>query len=122
MEKRSAADSYSGLAWSSSASCPPSRFDLSLHVADFVEDREAFFKDASAGEAQSLLRQVADAHAAGLLHGAVVQRLETGKHLHQGGFAGAISAHKRGFLPGPDQPVGLKKQYARPKPLARILQ
>ena len=41
--------------------------DLLFHIAQFVEDREAFLEDAAPGERQTLLRQVADAHAAGLL-------------------------------------------------------
>ena len=97
-------------------------FDLPLHLADFVENGQAFFKDGAAGEPQPFLRQVADAHAAGLLHGAVVQRLKTGEHFHECGFPGAIGADQGGFLAGPDEPVGLKKEYARSKPLARILQ
>ncbi len=71
---------------------------------------------------QPLLRQVADADAAGLLERAVVQRLESGEHLHQRGFAGAVGAHERGFFVVADEPVGLKKQHARAEPLSGILE
>src|SRR5487761_2419973 len=40
--------------------------------------------------ADGLLRQITDAHAARLLHRAVVQRLQPGQHLHQRGLAGSV--------------------------------
>ena len=43
--------------------------DFALHLVQFVEDGEAFLEYRAAGEAQSLLRQVADADAARLLEG-----------------------------------------------------
>jgi hypothetical protein len=101
---------------------PCSAFDLALHRAQFVEDRQALFKDGAPGQLQPLLRQVADAHAAGLLHHAVVKAFETGEHLHQRGFSGAVGTDKRGFLVAADEPIGFEKENARTKPLAGILQ
>ena len=101
---------------------PGQLLDLALHLAQFVEDGEAFFEDGAAGELQALLRQVADAHAARLLQRAVVERFQAGQHLHQRGFAGAVGAHQRGLFLVADEPVGLKKQHPRPEPLAGILQ
>ena len=46
---------------------PAEPLDLALHLAQLVEDGQAFFKDRPAGEPQTLLRQIADAHAARLL-------------------------------------------------------
>jgi hypothetical protein len=68
------------------------------------------------------VRQIADAHAAGLLEGAVVERFKPGEDLHERGFAGAVGADERGFFFGADEPVGLEKQDARAKALAGILQ
>jgi hypothetical protein len=47
---------------------PGEPLDLALHRAQFVEDRQAFLENRAPGEPQALLRQVADAHAARLLH------------------------------------------------------
>src|SRR6266567_2984934 len=96
--------------------------DLLLHVAEFVEDGETFFEDGAASEAEALLRQVADAHAAGLLEGAVVERFEAGEHPHEGGFAGAVGSDEGGFFARSNEPVGFEEQYSRSKPLAGILQ
>ena len=41
--------------------------DLALHFAQFVKDGEALLEDAAPGQVQSLLGQVANAHAACLL-------------------------------------------------------
>ncbi len=101
---------------------PAQALDFALHLAEFVEDGEALFENGAAREAQAFLRQVADAHAARLLHAAVVERLEAGQHLHQRGFAGAVGADQRGSFLVSDQPVGLKKQDARTEALAGILQ
>ena len=101
---------------------PGQMLDLLFHIAQLVKDCQALFKDTAPGEPQPLLRQVADAHATGLLHLAVVQRLKAGEHLHQRGFAGPIGAHQSGLFARPDQPVGFKKQYAGAKPLSGILQ
>jgi hypothetical protein len=95
---------------------------LRLHLAQFVKDGEALFKDRSAGELKALLRQIADAHAAGLLHLAVVQRFKASKDLHQSGLAGAVGADQRGLLLATDEPVGLQEEYTRSKALAGILQ
>ena len=88
---------------------PTEPLDLVLHLVQVVKDREAFFEDGPPGQPQPFLRQVADAHAARLLHGAVVQRLKAGQHLHQCRFAGAVGAHEGGLFPRPDEPVGLKE-------------
>ena len=101
---------------------PAQPLHLALHVAQLVEDRQALLEDAAPRQQQALLGQVADAHAAGLLHLAVVQRLLTRQHLHQRRLAGAVGAHQRRLLARPDQPVGLQKQDSRSKPLAGILQ
>ena len=96
--------------------------DLAFHGAQLVKDAEALLEDGSPGQPQPLLRQIADAHAARLLHHPVVERLETRQHLHQRGFAGAVCADQRSLFVAPDQPVGLGKQHARPKALSGILQ
>ena len=69
-----------------------------------------------------MLRNTPPPPAGGMLQGAVVQRFEAGQHLHQRGFAGAVGAHERGFLPRADQPVGFQEKHTRPKPLAGIFQ
>ena len=96
--------------------------DFALHLVQLVEDGEAFLEYRAAGKLQSLLRQIADADAARLLEGAVVQRLQPGQHLHQRGFSRAVRAHQRSLLVVADEPVGLKKQHARPEPLAGIFE
>ncbi len=96
--------------------------DFAFHVADFVEDGQAFLEDGAAGEAQAFLRQVADAHAAGLLELAVVEGFQAGENLHQGGLAGAVGADEGRFFPAADKPVGLKEQDPGAEPFAGILQ
>ncbi len=96
--------------------------DFALHLVQLVEDGEAFLEHRAAGKLQSLLRQVADADAARLLEGAVVQRFQSGEHLHQRGFTRAVGAHQRGLFVVADEPVGLKKQHPRAEPLAGILE
>ena len=86
-----------------------------------IEDGEALFENCAAAELEAVLWKITDAHAAGLLHGAVVEMLEPGEYLHQRGFAGAIGADERGFFLGADEPVGVEEQLARPKALACIL-
>ena len=101
---------------------PAEPLDLVAHLANFIENCQALFEDAAPSQLQTLLRQITDAHAAGLLHLAVVEGFQPGQHLHQRGFAGAVGSNKRGLLPCLDQPIGLQKQFPRSKPLAGILQ
>ncbi len=46
---------------------PGEMLDFLFHLAQFVEDGEALFKDGATGERKAFLRQIADAHAACLL-------------------------------------------------------
>ena len=85
-------------------------FEFLLHVAQLGEDREALGKNAAAAEGETLLREIADGHAAGPLQGAVVECFRAGKHLEQGRFARAVGAHKGGPLIGRDEPVGILEQ------------
>lgn len=84
--------------------------ELLLHGAQFVEDGEAFLEDGAAGEGEAILRQVADGHAFGALHRAVVERVEPGENLHERGLAGAVGADEGGALVGRDEPVGVFKE------------
>ena len=86
---------------------------FTLHLVQLVENGEAFVKHGAARELQPFLRQIADADAARLVEGSVVQRLETGENLHQRGFAGAVGAHQRSFFVVADKPVGFKEKNSR---------
>ena len=96
--------------------------DLAFHGANFVKNRQALLEDGAALEAQALLGQIADAHAAGLFRRAVVERFLAGEDLHQRGFAGAVGAHQRGLFVFANQPVSFKKEYARPEAFPGIFQ
>ena len=85
-----------------------------------VEDGQALLEDGAAGERKAVLRQVADAHAAGPLHVAVVERSRPARTFMQRGFAGAVGADQRGLLVRRDQPVGVLEKEFRAKSLARV--
>ena len=95
---------------------------FAFHGAQLVEDGEALVKDGTAGQLQAFLRQVANAHALGLLHHAIVQQLEAGQDLHERGFAGAIGADQCGFFACTDKPVGLKEENTRAEAFAGFLE
>ena len=97
-------------------------FHFAGHVADFVKDGEALLEDGTAGEDEALLRKIADAHAARGLQRAVVQGFQAGQDLHQGGFAGAVGAHKRGLFLAANEPVGFKEENTRAEAFAGILE
>ena len=95
-------------------------FHLLFKAEEFVEDREAFIEDGASGESETILREVSDAHAAGTLHLAIIKSIETGEHLHERGFAGAVRSDQSGALVGSNQPVGILKKKLRAKTLARV--
>ena len=78
--------------------------------ADLVEDGEALVEDAAAGEREAILREVAEGHALGVGALAVVERLDAGEDLEQGGLAGAVAADKAGALIRRDEPVDVFKE------------
>ena len=95
---------------------------FALHFVQFVEDGEALVKDGPAGELEPFLRQIADADAARLIEGAVIEGLEAGKNLHQRGFAGAVGADQRSFFVVADEPIRLEEEHSRPESFPGILQ
>src|SRR5581483_5087646 len=96
--------------------------NLAFHLANLFEDCKAFFKDCPASQAQAFLREVANAHTAGQLERAIVERLKTRKDLHERGLSSAIGAHQRRLFFVTDEPIRLKKEDAWSEPLAGILQ
>src|SRR5271170_6891609 len=93
-------------------------FHLFLKAEQFVKDREAFVEDGAAGEREAILRQVSDAHAFSALDLTVVEAVESGKDLHERGFAGAVRADQSSALVGSDQPVGILKEKLGAESLA----
>ena len=91
---------------------------LDFERADLVEDGEALVEDAAAGEREAVLREVAEGHALGVGALAVVERLDAGEDLEQGGLAGAVAADKAGALIRCDEPVDVLKEQFQAESLA----
>jgi hypothetical protein len=85
-------------------------FGLALEGVEVVEDGEALGEDSLAAEGEAILREVAEGHALDAGELAVVEGLEAGEDLEQGGFAGAVAADKAGALVRRDEPVGVFKE------------
>ena len=68
-------------------------FELPLHGVEFGEHRHAFGKHSAPGKCKSILRQISGSGSFGNNQGAVVERIQAGKDLHQRGLAGTIRAH-----------------------------
>jgi hypothetical protein len=92
---------------------------LGFHIAQLVEDAEAFIEDGLAAHRQAVLREVADGHALLARHRTVVERFHAAQHLQHGGLAGAVTADQPGPFVRRDEPVHLFKQQLGSKPLSR---
>ncbi len=87
------------------AHAPGQRFQFALHGVHVVKDRETFGEDRASAQVQSVLRQVAGADALAARDVAVIERLDLGQHLEQGGFPRAVGAHQSDPVLRGDQPV-----------------
>ncbi len=76
----------------------------------FCEGGQTFIEDGPTVQLQAVLRQIAEGHAAGRLHGTVVQGIKAGEDSQQGRFAGAVAADQAGALSWSDLPVDFFKQ------------
>ncbi len=85
-------------------------FLLVFERAQAGENRHALGENRAAGERQAFLRQIAEGDA--LLGGdaAGVEAFDSGQHLEQRRFAGAVGAHNAGALVGRHQPVDVFKE------------
>ena len=83
---------------------------LLFQRAQVGEDGHALGEDGAAGKRKALLRQVAEGDALLRGDGAGVEALDSGQHLEQRGFAGAVGADDAGALVGRDQPVEVFKE------------
>jgi hypothetical protein len=85
-------------------------FGLAFEGMEMVEDGEALGEDGLAAEGEAILREIAEGGAFDAGEGAVVEGLEAGEDLEQGGFAGAVAADEAGALVRRDEPVDVFKE------------
>src|SRR2546423_8092419 len=86
------------------------RFLLFLHGVQLVEDGHALVEYRSAGERQTILRQIAYGDALHLRNAAPVEPFQPGEDSQQRGLAASVGADKADALVGRDQPVQAFKQ------------
>ena len=82
-------------------------FGFAFESVEVVEDGEALGKDGFAAEGEAVLREVAEGHAFDTGELAVVEGLDAGEDLEEGGFAGAVAADEASALVRRDEPVGV---------------
>src|SRR6185437_13826878 len=95
-------------------------FHLALHVMDVFKNREAFSEHSAAGERETILGQVAAAHAALAVGGTVVKPINPGENLQQRGLSCAIRAHQTNTVVRGDEPVEILEQDFWAKTLAGL--
>src|SRR6185312_11001451 len=95
-------------------------FHLTLHVVDVFKNREAFREHSAAGERETILWQVAAAHAALAVGTAVIKAINASEHLQQRGLPCAIGADQANTIVRRDEPIEVLKQNFWAKALSRI--